>query len=93
MRSSYLVCYDIADEKRLMKVYRFMKERGIHIQYSVFYCVLTYEELKALKTELQSLINPRYDDVRIYPLPENSLVAVLGKEAIIPEGVKIFIKT
>lgn len=90
MKSAYLVCYDIADEKRLMKVYRFMRERGIHIQYLVFNCILTDEQLKALKLEIQKLINPRYDDVRIYPLPKNSLVVALGKEAIIPEGVEIF---
>lgn len=91
MKSAYLVCYDISDEKRLMKVYRFMKERGIHIQYSVFYCVLTLEELKTLKANIQKLINPRYDDIRIYPLPRNSLIAVLGSKAIIPEGIEVFI--
>lgn len=90
MKSPYLVCYDIADESRLNKVYRFMKEKGFHIQYSVFYCVLTEHELKALKAELMKIINLRYDDVRIYPLPQASLVAVLGVGDRIPEGVEAF---
>lgn len=91
MKSAYLVCYDITDEKRLTKVYRFMKERGLHLQYSVFYCILTREELVELKNSLSKLIHPRYDDVRIYPLPKNALVAVVGLAQRIPEDIQIFL--
>lgn len=90
MKLPYLVCYDIADEQRLTRVYRFMKGRGFHIQYSVFYCLLTRHELKELKSEIEKIIHLRYDDVRIYPLPKNSLVAVLGVGDRIPEGVEVF---
>ncbi|WP_353685943.1 CRISPR-associated endonuclease Cas2 [Thermodesulfovibrio sp. 3462-1] len=51
MKAAYLVCYDIADEKRLARIYRFMKGKGLHLQYSVFYCVLTPQQLKNLKDE------------------------------------------
>ncbi|GAB5046958.1 CRISPR-associated endonuclease Cas2 [Thermodesulfovibrio sp. TK110] len=91
MKVPYLVCYDIADEKRLARIYRFMKGKGLHLQYSVFYCVLTPQQLKSLKNEIRKLINPRYDDVRIYPLSKDSCVAVLGCGARIPEGVEVFI--
>ena len=91
MKSPYLVCYDIADEKRLARIYRLLKGRGLHIQYSVFYCVLTWQELKKLKNEIRQIIHPRYDDVRIYPLSKDSLVAVLGCGARIPEGVEVFL--
>lgn len=91
MKSGYLVCYDIADEKRLTKIYNFMKEKGLHLQYSVFYCILTKEELAQLKTSLSKLIHPKYDDVRIYPLPKNALVAVLGLAQRIPEDIQIFL--
>jgi len=90
MKSPYLVCYDIADEKRLARIYRLMKGRGLHIQYSVFYCVLTWQEIKKLKNEIRQIIHPRYDDVRIYPLSKDSLVAVLGCEDRILEGVEVF---
>jgi len=91
MKSPYLVCYDIADEKRLTRIYRLMKGRGLHIQYSVFYCVLTWQELKKLKNEIRQIIHPRYDDVRIYPLSKDSLVAVLGCGDRILEGVEVFL--
>lgn len=91
MKAPYLVCYDIADERRLTQIYRLMKGRGLHIQYSVFYCVLTDREIKTLKNEIKQIIHPRYDDVRIYPLSKDSLVAVLGCGERIPEGVQVFL--
>ncbi|WP_353683951.1 CRISPR-associated endonuclease Cas2 [Thermodesulfovibrio sp. 3907-1M] len=90
MKAPYLVCYDIADEKRLARIYKLMKGKGLHLQYSVFYCVLTIHELRNLKDNLKKLIHPKYDDVRIYPLSKDSLVAVLGCGAKIPDGVEVF---
>nr|WP_281755625.1 CRISPR-associated endonuclease Cas2 [Thermodesulfovibrio islandicus] len=37
MRLPYLVCYDISDEGRLNRVYRFMKGKGFHIQYFIVF--------------------------------------------------------
>lgn len=90
MRIPYLVSYDITDEKRLVRLCSYMKERGIHLQYSVFYCVLDWEDLKMLKQEIREMINEKEDDVRIYPLTEDSLVASLGKRAGTPEDVEFF---
>ena len=45
MRSSYLVCYDISDDKRLRKVFKTMRAWGDHIQFSVFECQLTSADL------------------------------------------------
>jgi CRISPR-associated protein Cas2 len=91
MKSPYLVCYDIVDDRRLQRVFRFMKGRGIHLQYSVFYCILTWPELQELKMRLSGLINNKEDDVRIYPLPADSLVAVIGCGDRVPDGVEIFL--
>ena len=41
MRTSYLICYDISDDKRLRKVFQTMRGYGDHLQYSVFECQLT----------------------------------------------------
>jgi len=92
MKANYLVCYDIADERRLAKVYDFMKGRGIHLQYSVFYCSFTWRELLEIKEQISSLINGDEDDVRIYPLPSGGKVYVMGCGERVPEGVEIFIE-
>ncbi len=91
MKRPYLVCYDIADDRRLQRVLRFMKGKGLHLQYSVFYCILPYNELIDLKRSLSNLINHREDDVRIYPLPVNNLVCVIGNGVGVPEEVGVFL--
>lgn len=92
MKSDYLVCYDITSPRRLSRIYRFMKGRGLHLQYSVFHCALTWPELEGLKDRLADMINPDEDDIRIYPLPSGGKVAVLGLAKKMPDGVEIFMK-
>lgn len=92
MRAPYLVSYDIANERRLPKVYRFLKSQGIHMQYSVFLCRLTWPELLDLKKQLIKIINPEEDDVRIYPLPGDIKALVFGRGDRIPEGVTIYLE-
>lgn len=91
MVSSYLVCYDIADPKRLVRIYRYMRGCGIHMQYSVFFCRLSYPQLEQLKKDLKGYIKEDEDDVRIYPLPESSLIKVIGLGSRVPEGVEPYL--
>ena len=91
MRSNYLICYDIRDPKRLGRVLRLMKGHGLHVEYSVFYCSLTWPELQALKNDLLMRIDDEKDDVRIYPLPGTVKVMKIGKGAMIPNGVDLFV--
>lgn len=92
MKSKYLICYDIAKPRRLSRVLRFMKGQGIHLQYSVFHCSLTWPELLKIKERLERIINRREDDVRIYPLPSDLKVIIMGCGDRIPDGVEIFIE-
>src|SRR5579883_94997 len=63
MRSSYLVCYDISDGKRLRKVFQTMRGWGDHIQYSVFECQLTASDLARLRAELAQIVHHDEDQV------------------------------
>ena len=63
MRSSYLICYDISDDKRLRKVFKTMRGWGDHIQFSIFECQLTSTDLVRLRTELSSIIHHDDDQV------------------------------
>ena len=45
MRTTYLVTYDICDDKRLAKVHKTMRGFGDHLQYSVFECQMTPTDL------------------------------------------------
>jgi CRISPR-associated protein Cas2 len=63
VRSSYLVCYDICDDKRLRKVFEVMRGYGDHLQYSVFECQLTPTDLVRLRAELAGIIHHQEDQV------------------------------
>lgn len=63
MRTSYLVCYDICDEKRLRKVFQAMRNYGDHLQYSVFECQFTAMDLVRCRTELAAIVQQNEDQV------------------------------
>lgn len=63
MRKTYLVCYDICDDKRLRKVFKTMRDFGDHLQYSVFECQLDAMELARCRGVLGELIKHDEDQV------------------------------
>ena len=63
MRTTYLVCYDIADDKRLRKVFKTCGNFGDHLQFSVFECDLNPSEKIELETALVEIINHDEDQV------------------------------
>ncbi len=87
----FLVCYDIADKKRLSKVHRYLVKVALPIQYSVFLAYLTANKLETMLIDIKALINLREDDVRVYPLPDKMEYYRLGRQQL-PEGVMLFKK-
>ncbi len=63
MRSSYLVCYDISDDKRLRRVFKTMRGFGDHLQFSVFECQFTATDLVRCRAALGAIINHQEDQV------------------------------
>jgi CRISPR-associated protein Cas2 len=63
MRKSYLVCYDISDDKRLRRVFKIMRGYGDHLQYSVFECQLNATDLVKMRAELAAVIHHDKDQV------------------------------
>jgi CRISPR-associated protein Cas2 len=63
MRCSYLVCYDVADAKRLRQVFKVCRNYGDHLQFSVFECELTPAEKARFETELTAIIKSSEDQV------------------------------
>jgi CRISPR-associated protein Cas2 len=63
MRMSYLVCYDISDDKRLRQVFKVMRGFGDHLQFSVFECQLTPMDLARCREELSEIIDHKQDQV------------------------------
>lgn len=62
-RITYLVCYDITNDKRLKKVFKVCRNYGNHLQYSVFECDLTARERTRLERDLKAVIKQDADQV------------------------------
>jgi CRISPR-associated protein Cas2 len=68
MRTVYLVCYDVADDKRLRKTYKKMRGYGDPLQYSVFRCELSPMEKQFMKEALWEILNWDKDRVMLIDL-------------------------
>ncbi len=63
MRATYLVCYDICDEKRLRRVAEVCEDFGVRLQYSVFECELSAGERVQIEAKLSEVIDAQMDQV------------------------------
>lgn len=84
MRNSYLVCYDVADDKRLRNVFKTMKNYGDHLQFSVFECQFTPTDLAKCRAELGAIIHHTEDQVLFVSLGPaegrgDRVITALGK--------------
>lgn len=82
----YLVTYDIADPRRLGRLFRFLKKQGLPVQYSVFLVEASANQMSMLMVKIAKMIHPDADDVRAYRLPENGWQVTLGA-SILPDDV------
>ena len=86
-RRLYLICYDIAeDPKRLNQVARYLGKVAFRVQYSVFVGSFFEHSLKGVLRGLEQIIDPRKDDVRCYPLPDQAEVVLLGPQ-LFPDDI------
>ncbi len=63
MRATWLVCYDISDDKRLRRVADVCEDFGVRLQYSVFECDLDAGEKTTMESKLLEVIDQRADQV------------------------------
>jgi CRISPR-associated protein Cas2 len=63
VRNTFLVCYDITEDKRLRKVFKTMRDFGDHLQYSIFECQFTPIDLAKCRHALSEIIKHDEDQV------------------------------
>ena len=68
MSRLWIICYDIADDSVRREVDKLLRRRGERIQWSVFECFLSIEQLIEARARLRTLIDPSTDSLRYYPL-------------------------
>ncbi len=74
----YVISYDIRDPRRLLRVMRRVRQQAIPIQYSVYYAELYAHEFNQLVAGLESLMEPKQDDIRIYAIGQLSDAIYFG---------------
>lgn len=84
MRKTFIVCYDICDDKRLARVAKTMRGFGDRIQYSVFECQLNGADLARCRHALSQIIHHREDQVLFVDLGPSEgrgdrVIAAIGK--------------
>jgi CRISPR-associated protein Cas2 len=64
----YLVCYDICEPKRLVKVAKTIEKFGIRVQYSFFQVDAPPNIIERMKNEVLKIMDKTEDRFFIYPL-------------------------
>lgn len=78
-RCLYLVCYDVADPRRLRRVHRFLLGYKAGGQKSFFECWLTPAELRHVQDELTRLLDVATDRAHLFQLDPRQAVVYLGR--------------
>jgi CRISPR-associated protein Cas2 len=86
--TGWIVCYDIRQPKRLIRVHRHLKKWGVPLQYSVFMVQASAARLHRLMAELEDIIDTSVDDVRAYRFAPGAECHTLGA-SMLPDDVLI----
>jgi len=73
-KKDFILCYDIADEKRLSKIGKRAEKRAFRIQKSIYILYDTSkEELVKVIDDIMKIFNEKEDDLRIYTIKKRGI--------------------
>ncbi len=78
-KKNLLIAYDIRSPLRLGRLHRYLKQEAIAVQYSIFVTRKNQTALSEMIDRINERIDPGEDDVRIYELPTDYQVEMLGE--------------
>jgi CRISPR-associated protein Cas2 len=80
-----VVVYDIADDKRRLRLSNFLEGYGRRVQESVFECFVTLDDMKGLHKKVLRKVKPEEDNVRFYWVPSDAVPRTLTIGSTVPE--------
>jgi CRISPR-associated protein Cas2 len=73
-KKDFLICYDIADKRRLSKIAKLVEANALRIQRSVyFYEGASKKELTSLIDKVVNILDEKADDLRIYTIKNKGI--------------------
>jgi CRISPR-associated protein Cas2 len=81
-----VVTYDVPDDKRRLKLAKLLEGYGRRVQYSVFECFLTLEEMRQLHGKVERRVKVAEDNVRFYWISADAMERVLTVGSAPPEA-------
>ncbi len=78
-RGLHLLCYDIADPRRLRRVFKAARAWRVAGQKSVFECWLTPAERQRLLAALEQVMDPKVDRIHCFALDPRAHVRCFGR--------------
>ena len=85
----YLIIYDLPNtksgNKRRTRLHDLLSGYGKWTQYSVFECFLTKMQFVKLQRQIEDLIKPETDSVRIYVLDANAVKKAIAYGSQLPQ--------
>lgn len=64
----YIICYDITEPKRLVKVAKTLEKKGYRIQKSFFSLLVDSNLMKDIQESLMEIIDGKKNKVAVYPI-------------------------
>lgn len=61
-----MISYDVVDDKKRLKLMKFLRDYGDRVQKSVFECNLSQKTYETVRSGVEKIINKRKDRVRYY---------------------------
>ncbi len=81
-----LVVYDIPDDKRRTKLSKFLEGYGERVQWSVFECFLSLEDMRELYDNVKKRVEPQEDNVRFYWVSKEAVSRILTIGSVSPQA-------
>lgn len=63
-----MISYDVVEDKKRLKLMKFLEDYGDRVQKSVFECNLSAKTYVEMKAGIEQIINKRKDRVRYYKI-------------------------
>ncbi|HET8682390.1 MAG TPA: CRISPR-associated endonuclease Cas2 [Micromonosporaceae bacterium] len=93
-RRRYLVAYDIREDRRLRSVATCMEGYGDRIQYSVFVCDLSDQEVVEMRSDIETRIKSSEDSVMVIDLgraDDSTRFLFIGQHEPLPANAAVIV--